>query len=347
MFTDLLTYSGIVTKTKAMEARLISIHDYESISNLTSVTDFINFLKVQPSYKDLFAGCDERLLHRNEIEHIINNALYLDYAKLFRFANGKQRGSLDLLFFRYEVNILKSCLQNLFSKDPGYDLSLFEPFFQKHSHLDIRKLSGSETLDEFINYLKDTPYFDLFRHIQQTTDGTLYDFEVQLDIFYYMTIWKLRKRVSRSKDQKAFTDIIGKEIDFLNMMWIYRSKKYYDVDSTHIYSSIIPIHYKLKSNELMNMIESATLEEFISVMESTYYHSENADMKDTHFSMESLFYQKRNHLYRVNMKKYPNSMCTIHHFLFMKELEIDRLTTSLECIRYGLEPADTLNYILK
>lgn len=347
MFTDLLTYSGIVTKTKAMEARLISLKDYEAISNLTSVTEFINFLKAQPAYKDLFANYDERILHRNEIEHIIMNSLYLDYANIFRFANIKQRGSLQLLFFRYEINILKACLQNVYTQNDTYDLSLFEPFFAKHSSLNIKNLAASKSLDEFTAHLKNTKYAELFHKIRHITDATLYDFEIQLDIYYYMSIWKLRKRISKTKDQKAFDDIIGKEIDFLNIMWIYRSQKYYDVDSARIYSSIIPIHYKLTSNQLMNMIEAGSLEEFAAALGTTYYHPEDIDTKDVHFSVETLFHEKRYELYRTNMKKYSYSMCTIHHFLFMKELEIDRLTTSLECIRYGLESQDAIKYILK
>ncbi len=349
MLIDLLTYSGIVTKTKAMEARLITTKDYEDLSNLTSVTDFINFLKTQPAYQSLFANCDERLLHRNEIEHILTNSLYLEYAKLFRFANIKQRKALEPIFFRYEVNILKACLHNVFSKEGElrYDLSVFEPFFAKHSELNIRNLSGSLSLDEFINHLKCTRYYDFFHKIQQNPEATLYDYEVQLDIYYFMSVWKNKKLYSKSNDLSALTDIIGKKIDYLNIMWIYRSKKYYDVDSSHIYSYIIPIHYKLSSKQLMNLIEAGSLEELVAIIGTTSYHTADVDVKSEHFSVENLYQDNLKKLYRSNQQKYPISMCTIFYFLFMKELEIDRLTTALECIRYGLDSSYALKYILK
>ena len=349
MLIDLLTYSGIVTKTKAMEARLITTKDYEDLSNLTSVTDFINFLKTQPAYQSLFANCDERLLHRNEIEHILTNSLYLEYAKLFRFANIKQRKALEPIFFRYEVNILKACLQNVFSNEGAtrYDLSVFEPFFAKHSELNIHNLSASLSLDEFINHLKGTRYYDFFHKIQQNPDATLYDYEVQLDIYYFMSVWKNKKQYSKSNDLSALTDIIGKKIDYLNIMWIYRYKKYYDVDSSHIYSYIIPIHYKLSSNQLMSLIEAGSLEELVTLLGTTYYHAEDVDVKSEHFSVENLYQENLITLYRSNRQKYPVSMCTIFNFLFMKELEIDRLTTALECIRYDLDSSYALKYILK
>lgn len=347
MFTDLLTYSGIITKTKAMQANLISSQEFEAISNLSSVTEFINFLKVHPAYKDLFLQYDERTLHRTDIEQIIRNSLYLDFAKLYRFSNGKQREALTLIFFRYEINILKAFLQNIYIAESTYDLSLFEPFFTKHSSLDIRSLAGSQSLEEFISHLKGSRYFDLFQKIQHTTDSTLYDFESQLDIYYYISVWKLRKHLSKKKELFAFTDIIGKEIDFMNLIWIYRSKKYYEVESSKIYSSIIPIHYKLKANELMHLVDAGSPEEFLSIVDTTCYHTSKADAMDKHVSIETLFYEKLYQLNHLNMKKYPISMCSIHHFLFMKELEIDRLTTALECIRYGLSSPDALNYILR
>jgi V/A-type H+-transporting ATPase subunit C len=45
------------------------------------------------------------------------------------------------------------------------------------------------------------------------------------------------------------------------------------------------------------------------------------------------------------MRKYPNSMAPVDYYLYLKEMEIDKLTTVLECIRYKLEPTDTLKYV--
>ena len=49
MAGGLLEYSGLVTKTKAMRARLLGADDYTAISEYESVTDFIAFLREQPA----------------------------------------------------------------------------------------------------------------------------------------------------------------------------------------------------------------------------------------------------------------------------------------------------------
>lgn len=344
---NLLTYSGIVTKTKAMGAQLISRKDYEDIANLTSVTDFINFLKTKPAYQELFASLDERLLHRNEIEHVLTSSLYHEYSKLFRFANTRQRKAFEPLYFRYEVNILKRCLRNVFTKDNRYDLSVFESFFLKHSGLSVHELSNSSSMEEFVNHLKGTRYYQFLHTIQQRGDASLYEYEVQLDIFYFLSLWKNKKKYSKSRDLKVFVDIIGQQIDYLNILWIYRSKKYYAVDTSHIYSSIIPIRYNLSAQQISSMVEAPSLEEFVLALEKTHYSSGDVDTSSPNFSVENLLYNSLYRLYRSNQQKDPVSMCTIFNYLFLKELEIDRLTTALECVRYGLDSSYALNYILK
>ena len=51
------------------------------------------------------------------------------------------------------------------------------------------------------------------------------------------------------------------------------------------------------------------------------------------------------HLYLTDRKKNPYSIAAINTYLFLKEEEIDKITTVLECIRYGLTKGETLAYL--
>ena len=53
MAGGLLEYSGLVTKTKAMRARLLDADDYASISEYETVTDFIAFLNIRHIHRYL------------------------------------------------------------------------------------------------------------------------------------------------------------------------------------------------------------------------------------------------------------------------------------------------------
>lgn len=343
MSGNLLTYSGIVTKVKAMDRHLLNEADYTHISTLETTAEFITYLKKQPAYEQVFEHADEHALHRSQIEEILANPMYIAYEKIYRFCGIKQRETLSLIFFRYEVNILKACLQRVFNKEQPYDLSLFEHFFSSHSKIKIAELAASRTLDEFITHLKDTDYYPLFKELQNSNYENLYDYEVQLDIYYFTKAWKLQRQLLNGAALDSFSSVLGCQIDLLNIMWIYRSKKFYDIDSTKIYAHIIPINYKLSQEELMKLIESHTLDDFTKTISSTYYHKVFPEFDAA--TIEQNYYSMLNKVYQNNVRKYPLSMTPIQYFLYQKERELDRLTTALECIRYKLEPNEILHYI--
>lgn len=341
--SSLLSYSGILTKTRAMQKHLIPKEDYEKFANMETTSDLINYLRTNPSYSDILRNRDEHGLHRAQAEQILADSIYLDFSKLYRFANESQRKVLSLIFFRYEVSILKSCLRNVFSSETTFDLLLFEPFFLKHSDLKVKELASAQSIDEFISLLAGTQYFDLFKKLQATNHSTLQDFQVQLDIYYFMRVWKLKNRVLSGKNLKAVTMIYGTQIDLLNLLWIYRSKKFFDVEIGKIVASIIPIHYKLKKSDISVLVEAVSIEEFMKLVQNTFYGRLNDATNPD--SLELLYLRMFEQLYDTCSTKFSTSMAPVLRFLYLKEVELDMLTTSLECIRYKLGPGEILNYL--
>ncbi|WP_167957643.1 V0D/AC39 family V-type ATPase subunit [Anaerosporobacter faecicola] len=343
MANNLLTYSGITAKVKAMESNLFKSDDYNKICNLETIPEFINFLKANPSYAPIFSGIDEGALHRGEIEHLIVNSLYDSYSRIYRFCNQEQRHALTFLSFRFETNIIKYCLQHVFNNEYEYKGSNFDVFFCKRLKVSLEQLSTAKSIDEFINCLRNTEYYPILKAIQNTNNPTLFDYEMQLDIYYFTKVWKLKDKYLKGDSNKAYTEILGKKIDLLNVLWIYRSKKYYDIEPSKIYSYIIPISYKLKKKEITTYIESNTVEELVTFLNTSYYVRVNGITEITSF--ENLYKVLITKVYSTNKQKYPNSMAPVQNYLYLKELEIDKLTTVLECIRYKLQPNETLNYI--
>ena len=67
---------------------------------------------------------------------------------------------MALYFKRYEISVMKDCLPESFrSGKADLDLSLFQSFFDRHSKLDIEKLTSSSTIEEFVNNLQGSEYY--------------------------------------------------------------------------------------------------------------------------------------------------------------------------------------------
>lgn len=340
-----ISYSGINTKVKAMTHRLISKTDYDKLSSLDTVSDFISYLKKHPGYQELFEKYDEHDIHRAEAERILINGLYLDYTRIYRFANEEQRLDLELFFFRYEVNILKACIRLIRTNANAFDLSVFHPFFSKHSQIDVNKLSSSQSMEEYINNLTGTQYYPVLSKLSQRSGLSSFDYEMALDSYYFTKSWRIKDKYLKDDTLKAFTLRMGTEIDLLNIMWIYRSKKMYDMGASDIFTYLIPVNYKLSREQLMKLISSGTLEEFMTSLSRTKYAYLSPHLRNG--TIEHEYYHILNKIYQYNATRFPASMSEVNYYIFRKDMEVKNLTTLLECIRYRLDSRQTLEYILQ
>lgn len=339
-----LSYSGINTKVKAMGANLICTEEYQKIANFDSTSDFIAFLKNHPGYREIFMHYDEHELHRFDAERIFINGFYQDYSKIYRFANEDQRKDLKIIFFRHEVNVLKNYIRLLYNEEATYDLSMFQQFFDKHSQIQVSALAGAGSIEEYIRGLKDTEYYPMLTKLQGKNNVSSFDYEIQLDIYYFKRIWKLKEKLMKGDTLKAFVRYMGTQIDLLNIMWIYRSKVIYDVNMGDVLFYVIPVNYKLSKDQLIKLAKASTFDEFVSTLQSTYYKPITSSLIDG--TIENTYQSIITKMFKQNQMKYPASMNTVNFYLHRKETEISRLTTALECIRYNLAPQEKLNYIL-
>ena len=88
---NLLEYSGIVTKIRAMEAKLLTPEQFTEIANLGSVPEIADYLKKNTSYAYVLDTLEEDQIHRGNIEKVLIQSLYHDYTKIYRFCGQKQR----------------------------------------------------------------------------------------------------------------------------------------------------------------------------------------------------------------------------------------------------------------
>ena len=112
---NLLAYSGIVTKVRAMQAKLLTDEDFQNIAAFHTVTEVAAYLKEHPGYRNVLADMDENRLHRGEIEKLLVQSLYSDYTRLYRFSGMDQKKFLELYLKRYEMNLINYCLRIVFN----------------------------------------------------------------------------------------------------------------------------------------------------------------------------------------------------------------------------------------
>lgn len=341
---NLLSYSGIVTKLRAMEARLLKPGDFEEIAALHSVPDVVAYLRENSSYSYVLNELEESRLHRGDIEKILIQQLYYEYSKIYRFCGLKQRKFLELYVKRYETELINYCFRIVINRyaEP-FDLSYKKAFFDKYTQISIDKLITSRTTDELVENLRGTEYYEPLKKLRDNTGVTLFDYDLTLNQYYLSDMWRKRKKILVKKELELYTRDCGSKIDLLNMQWIYRAKKYYHMQPADIYSLLVPIQYKIATDLIKELVEAPDIEAFESVLARTSY-ARHYDFGQK-LTIEQMYAECLNRLYKSDRRRDPYSIASVNTYLFLKEEELKKLTTAMECIRYGLSPGETLAYI--
>lgn len=345
---SLLTYSGITTKVRAMESRLLTDGQFQDMAALEDVQSAVDYLKQQPAYAVIFADLDDSMLHRGYIEQLLAQSEYRDFTKLYRFASLSQRRFLDLYFKHYEIEIIKRILRHVMNHQAAdLDLSMFQEFFDKHSAIDLVSLTEAESLQDLIARLEGSVYHGLLTRLADREGVSVFDYELQLDLFYFKSIWDVKTKVLTKTEQKILGECFGCRLDLTNIQWIYRSKKYYTLPEADIYALLIPVRYRLKTDQVRQMVEAATLDEFYQALKDTPYGRLPDLNLDEQPDVELLYHQILNRIYNNTSRKNPYSIAVLDSYLYFKELEMNKIITTLEGIRYGLGANDITALVAK
>lgn len=344
----LLAYSGITTKVRAMESRLLKPEQFRELAEQEDVRSAADYLKEQPAYAEVFDGLDDTKLHRGYIEQILTQSEYRDFTRLYRFSSMKQRKFLDLYFKHYEVEVIKKLLRHMLGGREGQtDLSMFQGFFEKHSELDLETLCRAKNFSEFTEALEGTVYGKLLSQMQEKGQTGLFDCELKLDLFYFQLLWKLRNKLLSKTERKILDDCFGSRLDLLNIQWICRARSFYRLSQAEIYALLIPVHYRLRADKVKLLVEAEDDAKFFAVLRETPYGKQEELQTGQMPDIQLLSNQMLNRIYGRTGHRYPHSPAVLDSYLYRKELEMRKIVTALEGIRYGLPASEIMELLAK
>lgn len=342
MVIDLLNeYKAITTKIRGMHGKLLKKKEYIEISHLDSIRAFVSYLKQKPGYSTILKDVDENHIYRSYLEGLLNSAVYEDFNKLYHFANFRQRNFLKIYGINYEVNVLKKFLRRAFDISEIYEEVSEEylDYLNRHSNINAKALEEVKTLPEFRESLKGSMYYQPIKQLDSVEKPSLFDYETTLDTFACTTIWREKNKLLEKDEEKIFERIYGTKFDLLNIIFIYRYKRYYNLPPEQINTLLIPVNYRLSDNEISALLSAEDLEAFWRVLRGTKYAKYVNDL-DSGLELEKLYEDLLDKIIQSNAKNDPYSIASIYNYLHDKEDEIDLLTTILEAIHYDRGPLE-------
>ena len=336
---NVIAYSGISAKVRAMQAQLLSEEDFKRLGSFASSHSRAAFLRTFRPYRDSFDE-NEGTLHRADIERRLLLSIYRDFDKLYRFSGQQQRRFLNLYFEHFEARRIKACLQAVIARGEMPDVGLYWPFMQKYAHVDLIRLCKSDRLETFIDNLEGTVYHAILKRLYDSNAAGLADYETAIDMRYFNTMWKKKDKVLTKEGSRIIAKTLGSRIDFLNLSWIYRSKKYYRMTPQEIYGLLIPVRYRISLEEMKRMVEADSLEAFEQAERQTYYGDMmercRAEARSLYEAAEQLLAE----IYKTSARENPYSIAPLNTYFFLKEREIVRIVNIIERAHYQEQQPD-------
>jgi V/A-type H+-transporting ATPase subunit C len=339
---NLLKYGALSAKTRASHSKLLKKEDYGELINKKSVGEVARYLKNSTHYNKILSNIDPDLIHRGQLENIIKTDIMKEYDKFLKFTSGDARKFLQSTYKKYEVESLKIIFRRL---ETAGDAEGFLLFLRDNSDVDFHKLLTSKDSVQFIENLKGTEYYEVLKPFEvDNAKINLFNIEMMLDLHYFKYLAKRIDKYLGPKDKVPLEESFGVKTDVLNLMWIYRCKKYYNMSKELIRSYVLPFSTHIKKEMLNRLIDAKDIDEFQEIVSKTRYAEIFKRDLDEFFELNSAEY-----MYNVHsdlFRKYPFSITSAVDYIHMKEYELSNIISVIEGIRYGLNPEKIKKYII-
>lgn len=327
-------YPNVNAKLKGMYAKRISKTDLEDLIKQNSLKNAVLMLK---NKNEIFKNSDENI-DRLEIESLLEESQINDILKIQKLLNDKDKEIFDMFLLQYEIKCVKSILRKLFTNDKTEDIvvqnvrkwtiTLFE---------DIKGIETVNNFEEFFAAIKRMKYDKVLKKFQEQERINVFEIENEIDKLYFETLYD---KVKKSANLKK---IVGSEIDLLNVLWIFRVKKYYHFEKEQLKQILIKRNYKLNSNIIEELVQTKSFEEIQEIMQKTTYKAIFVEESALEENMDK-------YLYSINKKIFERDISSIAYvfaYVNMIDYENNDIINTIEGIRYNMDKQEILKRLVR
>jgi V/A-type H+-transporting ATPase subunit C len=323
--SNLLKYPALNAKMKGMHAKNLSNEEIEELIKQNNLKEAISFLKSKfPNLENINENMSRRLL-----EQELNSLFITDILKLYKYLDKNENELFTQFILKYKIYCVKNVFRNVTTnKEVNASLKNIDNWTKKvFSSIDgINSISEEK---EFLEFIKSEEYYKIFEEYEEIIENApLEEIEVKLDKYYFCEIFKLSKKANHELEE-----MIGKEIDLLNIIWIYRSKNNFEYSPEQIQEILIPIQYKINKKIKNDLLNASDFEEIKSILSHTVY-------KNVFKDEENIERDKNKYLYDIYSKYFQTKMfniCTVFCYINLIDIEIRNIINVIEGIRYNID----------
>ena len=325
-------YDYVLAKIHAIHSKSVVGDNFRRLREVQSI---------EKLHKELFPEDVEPVMQRklyNRVEHLLKKRIYSNISDVARFYNYKNQLVNNIIMI-YEIDNIKIVLNSHLAglKTIG-DL----PVLKRPDAIDYNFLYTSDVSDfrNISKLLRSTPFDFILPFVQKKQD--IYFIENELDKFYYKNIIDSLKLFS-GEGKEQILKILHEEINWLNIMWAFRTKIYYRKNFNDIQDSFITDTGLISPDMLKKIYELQLIPNEVSTIFKSYpkiyreliIGSFNDDGDIDLTALEEKISDKLSKLYTKYFYIGGNVLAIIS-FIYIKKNEYKNVVKLVESLRYNL-----------
>ncbi|MBE6823782.1 MAG: hypothetical protein E7513_00385 [Ruminococcaceae bacterium] len=326
--------SAVITKARSKYGKRLSEKDYKALLKCKDVATVVSYLKTHTRYSDILNKINENEVHRGQLETLLKQKTFYDFDSLCRYEMSEGSPFSEFIIRRYEIEQLMHFLLLLScSKVEEYIFTL-PSYFNKHTEIDLYKLSTCKDFDSFIEALGDSVYKDILKEYRPSRNGVidLASAENALNIYSYKELYTAISKRKSKKEKENLLKLCDYVNDFCNISRVLRLKKYYCLDSDAIMAHLMPFG-TIKKAILQEMCSAQDVDDVFDVMTKTRVGKRIKQMSienEERLSIVSRFNMCRRMLYYST-----DPAVVLLSYMYVSEAELKNIITIIEGVRYN------------
>ena len=211
-----MAFYAVNTKIAAKKGRILKKEDWNKYIESTSVEKLTEIFKSNVEINKAFRESGISSVNRDSVEIALNKLKTVEIEELLHYFSGEYKEFIRTMLMEEEISDLSLVIRKLSREESLNEVSERFVHSKLFTTVDFDDLLTSKDVDQLIDKLKKTPYYNVLRNL--TGEHALkreFHMEMKLHVVLYNKIYEAAKKLDKV-DFNAVKEIVGLKIDLLN-----------------------------------------------------------------------------------------------------------------------------------
>lgn len=337
-----MAFHAINTKIVTKKGRILDSKDWNKFFESTSLVQLTDLLKSNIELEKAFLVENLSESERVKLEAALGGFRKIEIENLLHYFSGDYKEFIKTFLMEEEINDLSLILRML-SRNESLE-GIQEKFVHSalFTTLDFDDLLTASNIEQLIKKLKGTIYYNGLSNLT-SEDALKRDFHIEMKLYVvlYKTLFEAAEKLGK-EDKKAAKEIIGLKIDLLNIQWIYRALKYYNLLPEEIFIYSLEGGWKISYEKLRNLCYSKSLDEFKKLVKGYIEHDIFKDINDVEIDINVVI---GSYMFNYLKNKSYHNIGVAISFIYLLNIIINDLTSLAEGIQYNVPKYKLRGYL--